>query len=212
VNDLTPVFTKDDRPMTDSLRVAEYFNKEHFHVMRDVETLECSTEFRQSNYGLSSYRNAQNKKQPCISMTFDGFIFLAMGYRGKRAASIKERYIREFNRMSDFLRQLSVAKSESKDLTEAIKMAHAEIHAYHFSNEFDLINRIVLGESTKKFRTRHGITGDSIRPFLTPEQLEQVTKLQRFDAGLVVTTPRYDERKRILTDYHNRISKKVLTA
>lgn len=214
MNELTLVFNKEDKPMTDSLRVAEYFGKQHDDVLRDVRNLECSDEFRLRNFAESSYKNVQSKKQPCFAMTFDGFIFLAMGYRGKRAADAKERYIKAFNQMESFIRQLLVAKSEFKDLTEAIKMAHkdGEVHSYNFSNEFDLINRIVLGMSTKKFRTAHNITGDSIRPFLTPEQLDMVTKLQRFDSGLVVTTPLYEERKRILTDYSQRIHRRQLTA
>lgn len=212
MTEIALVFTKDEQPMTDSLRVAEYFGKEHYNVLRDIESLECSSEFTALNFEVSNYRDDSGKKNPLYRMTFDGFIFLAMGYRGKKAAAIKERYIRAFNDMAAFIRQLSTAKAEFKDLTEAIKMAHTEIHSYHFSNEFDLINRIVLGMSTKKFRARHNITGDSIRPFLTPEQLDQVTKLQRFDSGLVVTTPGYEDRKRILTEYHARISRKVLTA
>ena len=38
-----------------SLDIAETFEKEHFHVLRDIEKLECSEEFRQSNFGLTSY-------------------------------------------------------------------------------------------------------------------------------------------------------------
>lgn len=212
MNDISLVFSKDDKPMTDSLRVAEYFGKTHDMVLRDVRNLGCSPEFSLCNFAESKYRDTRGKWQPCVNMTRDGFTILAMGYTGKRAMQFKEAYISAFNKMESFIRQLSVAKSEFHDLTEAIKMAHPEIHSYHFTNEFDLINRIVLGVSTKKFRQQHRITGDSIRPFLTPEQLEAVTKLQRFDSGLVVTTPEYDERKRILTDYHTRISRKALSA
>lgn len=46
-----------------SLDIAETFGKEHFHVLRDIEKLECSEEFRQSNFGLSSYKTSQNRKQ-----------------------------------------------------------------------------------------------------------------------------------------------------
>ena len=36
-------------PMTDSRIVAERFGKTHAHVLRDIESLECSPAFRQSN-------------------------------------------------------------------------------------------------------------------------------------------------------------------
>jgi Rha family phage regulatory protein len=215
MNDLALVFTRGDQPMTDSLKVAEYFGKEHFHVLRDIEERilpDVDATFGKSNFGLSSYKTVQGKKMPMYVMTKDGFSLLAMGFTGKKAMEFKVKYISAFNKMADFLKQLAVAKSEFHDLTEAIKMAHEEVHSYHFTNEFDLINRIVLGMSTKKFRSLLGITGDSIRPFLSPDQLAQVTKLQRFDSGLVVTTQDYQERKRILSEYYDRITRPKLAA
>jgi len=204
------VFEKQDKPMTDSLKVAEYFGKRHDHVLRDIKELECSEEFRQSNFGESNYMNEQRHRQPKYNMTFDGFMFLAMGYRGKRAASLKEAYIKEFNHMGDFIRQLDTARLDFHDFAQAIKEAHDEPRSYHFSNEFDLINRIVLGTSTRKYKREHGIEASSIREFLTPEQLDGVIRLQRFDMGLVVTVPEYEDRKQILSKYYGRIRQLVL--
>jgi Rha family phage regulatory protein len=213
MNDLTLVFTKDDQPMTDSLTVAEFFDKRHDHVIRDIEEkilVDADKEFTAPNFGVSYYKDSTGKKNKMYVMTKDGFSLLAMGFTGKKAMEFKVKYIAAFNKMAEFVRQLATAKAEFHDLTDAIRMAHDEVHSYHFTNEFDLINRIVLGVSTKKFRQQHNITGDSIRPYLTPDQLTQVTKLQRFDAGLVVTTPEYNDRKGILIDYHQRISRKAI--
>ena len=93
------VFVKDGEVRTDSLKVAEKFGKQHGHVLRDIERLECSEEFRRSNFGESSYLNSQNKSQRLIEMTFDGFMFLAMGFTGSEAAKVKEWYISQFNAM-----------------------------------------------------------------------------------------------------------------
>lgn len=49
---------EDGCPVTDGLTVAETFEKQHFHVLRDIENLECNKEFRESNFGLSSYKTA----------------------------------------------------------------------------------------------------------------------------------------------------------
>ena len=57
-------FGKEERAGCTSLDVAETFEKEHFHVLRNIEKLACSEEFRESNFGLSSYRSAQNKSTP----------------------------------------------------------------------------------------------------------------------------------------------------
>lgn len=206
------VFEKNDKPMTDSLKVAEYFEKRHADVLRDIESLECSKEFTERNFALSFYKDDSGKRNKMRSMSFDGFMFLAMGYRGKKAAQLKEAYIKEFNRMSDFIRQIDTAKLDFHDFAQAIKDAHDEPRSYYFSNEFDLINRIVLGMSTKKFKQLNGIKDDSIRPHLTPEQLDGIIRLQRFDMGLVITVPEYDERKQMLTDYYRRVTAKRLSA
>ena len=215
-NDIYGVTEKQGKPIVSSRYVADVFNKRHDNVIADIRKLECSEEFRLLNFKESYYKNEQNKKQPKADMTFDGFIFLAMGYTGKRAAQIKEQYIKAFNKMKDFILELQTAKEEFKELSEAIKLSHLEdgLHSYHFSNEYDLINRIALGVSTKQFKKRNGISLDekSIRPFLTKEQLEHITKLEKFDSGLVITMPEYDDRKRLLTNYYNRLCRSSLSA
>lgn len=204
------VFEKSDKPMTNSLKVAEYFGKNHQHVLRDTKELECSEEFSQSNFGQSNYKDDRGKYQPIVNMTFDGFMFLAMGYRGKKAAQLKENYIKAFNTMKDFILELQTAKEEFKELSEAIKLAHLEdgLHSYHFSNEYDLINRIVLGMSTKKYKKANSIpdTAKSIRPYLSVEQVKAITKLEKFDTGLILTIEKYDDRKQALTLYYAKIN------
>ncbi|WP_328801996.1 Rha family transcriptional regulator [Paenibacillus sp. LX16] len=97
------VFIENGKMVTDSLIVAQVFGKEHKHVIRDINNMECSVEFRESNFGLTSYQSAQNKALPKYILTQDGFSFLAMGYTGKEAARFKEMYIGEFNRMRNEL-------------------------------------------------------------------------------------------------------------
>ena len=92
---------------TTSKNVADVFKKDHRHVLRDIKNLDCSDEFRESNFGLSSYTSSQGKVLPCVEITKDGFTFLCMGYRGDKAAVCKEAYINEFNRMTNELNSIS---------------------------------------------------------------------------------------------------------
>lgn len=101
---------KGDQVTTTSLDVANFFDKKHKHVLRDIEALECSPEFRGSNFGLSSYISEQNKELPMFELTKDGFMFLVMGYLGKRAAKIKEAYIMAFNQMAVALQRPAEAR------------------------------------------------------------------------------------------------------
>ena len=93
------IFEKDDQFWTTSLDVAEKFGKQHFHVLRDIKNLECSDEFRQSNFGLSEYKDDRGKDQKSYLISRGGFSFLAMGFTGKKAAEWKEKYIQAFDQM-----------------------------------------------------------------------------------------------------------------
>ncbi len=191
-----------DTARVDSLFVAQYFEKEHNHVIRDIRELDCSNGFRQSNFGLSTYLNAGGKKQPCYHMTHDGFVFLAMGYRGKKAAAFKELYIRRFNEMESFIKTLVSARQEFPLLTANIKLLHDNPKPYHFSNECDMLNRIVTGMSAKQFRLANDIEkGKSIRPYLTDDQITMLDTLQKVDVGLLLAVPVYEQRKRHLEWY-----------
>ncbi|MDK4624193.1 Rha family transcriptional regulator [Kingella kingae] len=75
-----------NRLVTTSLDIAQNFGKKHAHVLRDIENLECSQSFRESNFGLSSYISNQNKELPMYEITRDGFVFLCMGFTGASAA------------------------------------------------------------------------------------------------------------------------------
>jgi Rha family phage regulatory protein len=103
-NKMELVFEKDGEVLTDSLIVAEAFEKEPARVMRDIRDLDCSEEFRVGNFAESFYTNKQGRETPKVVMTQDGFTFLAMGYTGKTASQYKEKYIKEFNRMKHELK------------------------------------------------------------------------------------------------------------
>ncbi|EAB4925386.1 Rha family transcriptional regulator [Salmonella enterica] len=98
--------------VTSSLAVADYFIKRHADVIRKIESLECSTLFRQRNFAFTSISinqpNGGTRKLPCYQITRDGFAFLAMGFTGKRAAQFKEAYINAFNQMEKQLSKPSV--------------------------------------------------------------------------------------------------------
>lgn len=81
---------QNDQVLTTSLLVAEKFGKEHSKVMRDIEYLSCSVEFRAANFGVSSYISQQNKELPMCVMTKDGFSFLVMGYTGKKLGYLRK--------------------------------------------------------------------------------------------------------------------------
>ena len=203
-----------------SLMVAKMFNKTHQHVLRDIAKITesksgLSEEFRVHNFVKSSYKDSTGRKLPCYDMTRDGFTVLVMGYTGQRAMRFKETYIHRFNEMESFIRTLVEARAQFPLLTENIKLLHENPKPYHFSNECDMLNRLVLGMTAKQFRETNQL-GDakSIRPYLSPEQINMLDILQKVDIGLLVSVPDFEQRKRFLEWYMQKVieKQKKLTA
>lgn len=200
------LYEKDGQVFCDSLQVAETFEKRHADVLRDIGNLltkesGLSPEFGQRNFALSSYKSNQSKKLPCYYMTRDGFTILVMGYSGAKAMQFKEVYITRFNQMESFIKSLQTAKLEFPAFTNAIMEAHEEPKHYHFSNEINMINRIVLGMDAKRFKEKQGLDKNtpSIRPYLDAGQIEAIEALQRIDIGLIVAGMDFDSRKQLLS-------------
>lgn len=197
----------EDTARADSLQVARIFEKQHKDVLETIRRITSpnsglSEDFNQRNFRLVKYTDAKGEKRPAYAMTRDGFTLLAMGFTGKKAMQFKEAYIKRFNEMESFVCKVIAARNDFPMLTEAILVAHDEPKPYHFSNEVDMLNRIITGHSAKEFRQMHGIEkGKSIRPYLTPEQIELVDILQKIDMGLLISTPDYQQRKRYLEWY-----------
>ena len=115
------------RPMTTSLLVAEKFNKRPSSVTRAIRNLECSEQFTEHNFVLSEYVDSTGRKNPMHHITKDGFVFLAMGFTGKKAALLKESYIREFNRMQRLLsRQQNLMWRESREQSKEARKAETD--------------------------------------------------------------------------------------
>ncbi|EEZ1437874.1 Rha family phage regulatory protein, partial [Escherichia coli] len=93
------------RAVTSSLAVAEYFRKPHKDVLAKISRLDCSAEFTERNFSPSEYTDSTGRKLPMYQITKNGFVFLVMGFTGKKAAAFKEAYIAEFDRMEKELRQ-----------------------------------------------------------------------------------------------------------
>lgn len=94
------VHLENGQPLTTSSLIAQHFNKAHKNILRDIEKLECSNEFRELNFELTFEINKignTERRTPYYKITRDGFAFLCMGFTGKEAARFKEEYINAFN-------------------------------------------------------------------------------------------------------------------
>lgn len=89
-----------------SIQVAKNFDKNHFHIIRDLETKiigVADKNFTDTNFGLSEYKDESGKRNKMYFMTRDGFTLLAMGFTGVKAMKWKIKYINSFNKMEQLL-------------------------------------------------------------------------------------------------------------
>lgn len=77
-----------------------------------------------------------------------------------------------------------------------------------YSIEFSLLNSVILGMSATQYRKEYNISDNvQIRNYFTEDQLDDVERLERYDAQLIITQEiySYDERKQILQTEYNRV-------
>ena len=81
---------------TDSLSLADVFEKRHSDVIRAIERLP-QDDFTERNFALSSYIDASGKQNKMYKMTRDGYSMVVMGFTGREAYEWKKQYIEAFN-------------------------------------------------------------------------------------------------------------------
>ena len=89
----------------DSLQVAEKFEKEHRHILRDIDELTAQNWAVKGLFKVSTYKANNGQKYRKYYMTRDGFTLLAMGFTGQKALEWKLKYINAFNRMESIIRE-----------------------------------------------------------------------------------------------------------
>lgn len=198
---------KEEATVVTSLDVAETFEKQHAHVLRDIKELECSEGFRLSNFGESSYINSQNKKQPMYYMTRDGFTLLVMGYTGEKAMRFKEAYIRQFNAMEKVLigklreREKGIAVRQA--LTNALQQSqeNERMHGHAYSTYTNVIYKVVFGKDAKHLREDYGIAKkENLRDYFSPEELKLVQSKEMLVSGLIDCGWGYEQIKNFLLE------------
>lgn len=112
-----PLVIHDGEVFATSKIVAEYFDKRHDDVLKKIRNIECSEAFNARNFAAVEYLDMKGEVRPMYELTRDGFMFLAMGFTGPRAAAVKEAFIAQFNQMESMLRGGSALPVMAQSLT-----------------------------------------------------------------------------------------------
>lgn len=98
-------------PVTDSVKVARVFEKQHKNVMKSIRNILGSAQnlANQKWFAQTTYTDAQGKRQPMFLMNRDGFSLLTMSLTGEKAMAFKVAFIEQFNRMEQAIKELAPA-------------------------------------------------------------------------------------------------------
>lgn len=172
-------------PVTTSRIIANYFNKRHSDVIRKIESLildESAEFFNECKIALVNYIDAKGESRKEYQLTRDQFIFVAMGFTGKKANQFKTEFIKNFNFMERELlvraETRAIGKQMRHSLTDSIKenLEDNTTHKkYAYSNYTKLIYKKELGCTVKKYKEKHRIKeSGNIRDHLTIKQLDRI--------------------------------------
>ncbi|PBL57919.1 phage regulatory protein [Pseudomonas aeruginosa] len=160
------------KPTTTSLDVAKHFRKRHDNVLRDIKNLECPEDFALLNFEECSRTGANNRPEPYVRMTRDGFTLLCIGFTGKEAMHWKVAYINAFNKMEQAIIEQPEILSHNHLLQFAIKT-------------LDLMRDHTLGEPARP-RTEQVVCNYLAVESLDAANPEQIKQALNFLQGQII--------------------------
>ena len=179
--------------VTTSRNVAAVFEKEHFHVMRDIENViaqlpsdqnpnlddglnkpsEHNPNFTSGLFIKSTYKTESNGRDyPEYLITKDGLTLLVMGYTGEKAMTFKLAYIKRFNEMEAMLRDVGGSALTLERTLNIARMVlePAGITGNQLTISLDNLIKAKTGESMLAL-TGTQLVAPQAKQLLTPTQL-----------------------------------------
>ena len=146
------VIMQNQQAVTGSLQVAEIFEKNHQHILRDLDSLKGGVQNWTDLFHEDSYTHPQNKQTyRQIFMNRDGFTLLAMGFTGQKALQFKLKYIEAFNKMEKHIKQQLDTSNLSPELqfmsSVVQSLAKQELATKQLETKIDNISEIVALDS-----------------------------------------------------------------
>ena len=199
-----------EKAVVSSRDVADVFGKRHDNVLAKVDQIIERAEdgnFTALNFKGSKYKGESGRKNREYLLAKDGVVLLAMGYNGKKFIDLKVEYIKHFNRMEELIKSRHFTRIEYKPMMNALKeqreLQGKKTNHFHYSNEANMINRIVLNDTAKKYCEKNNIPRGELRDNLPEWQLKAIKQLQRSNTDLIQMGLDYQGRKELLSKKYN---------
>jgi Rha family phage regulatory protein len=143
------VIVNHGKATTTSLKVAEYFSKQHKNVIQTIENLLQDQDVSSRlNFQPSNYVDSTGRTLPMYELDRDGFTLLAMGFTGKQALQFKLSYIDAFNKAEQIIKGMIPAPQ-----------SRPEIEAADIFKTYNEIGKLIgFDENMAAFSANHATT------------------------------------------------------
>lgn len=175
------VTVKSEEAVCSSLEVAEKFGKRHADVIRRIENLIADdlTQNCVQCFSKKSYTDSTGKRNKMYFMNRDGFVFLVMGFTGKKANEWKWKYIEAFNKMETMLKerntQLWIEQRQQGKITRKAETDIIQNLVEYASSQGSKHAQMLYMTYSKLANKMAGI---SDRDFATFQQLNELTFIE----------------------------------
>ena len=186
-----------------SKQIAALTGKRHDNVLRDIDAaLEA---LKLNALKTECVRLVESKgrgaiKSRAYELDEDMSLLVVSGYE----VNLRWRIIQQWRSLKEENQQLKAhiatretTKLEYPPMGAALQTTRAlegkATQHYHYSNEADMVNKIVLGCTAKAYRDTHGVT--NVRDSVSALELEALAALQRINTSMIELGDSYETRK-----------------
>lgn len=168
--------TNKGTPVTDSVKVAQVFGKQHKNVLKSIRNLAAQNLAAKSWFHEITYLDGRGQTQPMFLMNRDGFSLLAMSLTGEKALQFKVGFIQQFDAMEAALKEIAptrpaipqtfaealrLAASQAEQIEKQQKQIEAERPRVLFSQAVETAKQSVLIGELAKIICQNGVqTGE----------------------------------------------------
>lgn len=189
-------------PTMSSREIAKLTGKRHDNVVADILKMLGELDMHAPDYS-GTYKTTRGNSYTEYHLNRELTDTLVTGY----SIALRHKVIQRWHALEAKQAVIDETKAarqrarlESPVLTDAVKFSRLadgkDTKHYHYSNEFDLINRVVLGGPSHQLRNIRDLSaGDPVRDALTPSEIKAVEHMQRLNAALIDVGMPYRERK-----------------
>lgn len=204
----------EERLVVSSRQVAKDFNKRHSELCSEIEKTYSSLLAVKSPFFVKREYVYSNSKQVHSEylMNRDGFSLLVMGFTGENTLDLKLKYIAAFNEMEAVLnriyeerKQWEIEKAKGilvrHILSDTIKSTStvSSCEKFDYPLYTNLIYKILFDKDIEELKAEFKIQkSESVRDYLTKDELAKVENLEKLTAGLINIGWGYDLIKQFL--------------